>query len=315
MPCFTPLKGYKNLATGGWQHHKGSSAQKLEVACGQCFGCRVDHRLMWSIRIIHEAHLHANDQGNSWVTLTYRDPGACNDKQYKKAQYVPKDLSLRPSDVSKFIRALRKQNKDHKIRYFYCGEYGELGRPHYHVCLFNHSFDDLQLFKDDEGLYTYTSPTLEKLWPHGFSTTSELNYSTAAYTAGYVFKKITGKRAVDHYLRADENGEAYWLRPEFIRMSTGNKKPPCGLGAGFYEKFSSDIFPADETPVPGKGVMQYVPRYYQNILQSTNPSQLKLVKSLRQEFIKAHREDFTESRLRDKYTCAKARHNLKRTLP
>lgn len=98
-------------------------------------------------------------------------------------------------------------------------------------------------------------------------------------------------------------------------MSTGNKKPPCGLGAGFYEKFSSDIFPADETPVPGKGVMQYVPRYYQNILQKDDPAQLELVQALRQTFYREHRADFTPERLRDKYKCAKARQNLKRTLP
>ncbi len=284
---------------------------------------------MWSIRIIHEAHLHAGDHGNSWVTLTYRDASACTGEQYKEAQYIPKDFSLRPSDVSKFIRALRRSTDVRKrnpetgrlknyrtktIRYFYCGEYGDLGRPHYHLCIFNHTFNDLQLFEDTEGVYTYTSPTLEKLWPHGFSTVCELNYSTAAYTAGYVFKKITGKRARDHYLRCDEHGEAYWLMPEFIRMSTGNKKPPCGLGAGFYEKYSSDIFPADETPVPGKGVMQYVPRYYQNIYKKTNPSSFELVRELRQVFLQNHRVDFTPERLRDKYQCAKARQNLKRTL-
>jgi len=269
---------------------------------------------MWSIRIIHESHMYRDQHGNSWVTLTYRDASACNEKQFKDGHFIPSDYSLRASDVSKFIRALRKQNQDHKIRYFYCGEYGDLGRPHYHLCIFNHSFDDVQLFKDDEGLYTYTSPTLEKLWPFGFSTVAELNYRTAAYTAGYVFKKITGKRAREHYLRCDEYGVAYWLKPEFIRMSTGNKKPPCGLGAGFYEKFSSDIFPADETPVPGKGVMQYVPRYYQNILQKNDPAQLELVKELRQVFIREHAADFTPERLRDKYKCAKAQHHLKRTL-
>ncbi len=269
---------------------------------------------MWSIRIIHESHLYDDRHGNSWLTLTYRDPGKCTDRQFKAGQYIPADYSLRASDVSKFIRALRKQNPDHKIRYFYCGEYGDLGRPHYHVCLFNHTFNDVQLFEDNEGLYTYTSPTLDALWPYGFSTVAPLNYETAAYTAGYVFKKITGKRALDHYLRCDDYGVAYWLRPEFIRMSTGNKKPPCGLGAGFYEKFKDDIFPSDTSPVPGKGVMQQVPRYYQNILQSTDPGQLELVKSLRQQYLKSHREDFTPERLRDKYECAKANHNLKRRL-
>ncbi len=311
MACYTPLQGYKDIATGGLVFAKKGNAQKMEVACGQCFGCRVDHALMWSIRITHESAMQV---ANSWVTLTYRDADVCTKEQLKEGHYIPSDYSLRPVDVSKFIRSLRKANRNKKIRYFYCGEYGDLGRPHYHICIFNHTFTDTELFKDDEGLYTYTSPTLEKHWPYGFSTMQPLSYRNAAYTAGYVFKKITGKRADDHYLRCDEYGVAYWLKPEYIRMSTGNKNPPCGLGASFYEKYSSDIFPSDETPVPGKGVMQYVPRYYQNILQSENPSQLELVKDLRQTYFDSHREDFTPERLRDKYKCAKARQHLKRTL-
>ncbi len=316
MPCFTPLKGYKDISSGGLTFNKTGTAQSLEVACGQCLGCRVDHAAMWAIRIVHESCMHLDNHGNSWLTLTYRDPSACNEQQYKNGYHIPKHPSLTPSHVSKFFRSLRKANADHKIRYFYCGEYGspELGeRPHYHVCLFNHSFADVQLFKDDEGLYTYTSPTLEKHWPYGFSTVSELNYQTASYTAGYVFKKVTGQRAQDHYLRCDEHGEAYWLLPEYIRMSTGNKNPPCGLGATFYEKYKTDIFPADESPVPGKGVLQLVPRYYEAILKSSDSSTLELVKQLRQSFQKQHAADFTPERLQDKYKCAQARHSrLKR---
>ena len=310
MPCYSPLQGYKDPVTGGLTFDKNGTAQKLEVACGQCLGCRVDHRLMWSIRIIHEASLHVDCFGNSWATLTYRDPSTCTDDQYKNGHHVPADYSLAPSHVSKFIRSLRKANSDHKIRYFYCGEYGELGRPHYHICIFNHSFNDQYLYKDDEGFYTYTSEELTKHWPHGFTTVAPLNLRTAAYTAGYAFKKITGKKAADHYLRCDQHGEAYWLLPEFIRMSTGNKKPPCGIGAGFYEKYQTDIFPSDTSPVPAHGEFELVPRYYQNILAKRNPKMLEDVKVLRQEFITAHAADFTPERLRDKYACARAKQNL-----
>jgi len=143
MPCFKPLKGYKDIITGGLTFNKKGTAQTLEVACGQCLGCRVDHRIMWAIRIIHEAHVHMDQHGNSWLTLTYRDASECTNEQYKLGQYIPADYSLRPSDVSKFFRVLRKENQHKKIRYFYCGEYGdENHRPHYHVCLFNHQFKD-----------------------------------------------------------------------------------------------------------------------------------------------------------------------------
>ncbi len=278
----------------------------MEVACGSCLGCRLDHALMWAIRIVHESTLYADKQGNCFVTLTYRDPSECNARQFKDRQYIPADYSLRPEDVSKFIRRLRK-SVSHKIRYFYCGEYGdENQRPHYHVCFFNQSFDDQVLWKDDEGFYTYTSPSLTKLWPYGFSTVQALNFETAAYTARYALKKITGKKADEHYLRCDENGVAYWLLPEYIRMSTGRNKP-CGLGAGFYEKFNGDIFPSDDVPVPGKGIIRKVPRYYQNILSTENPAMLEEIKVLRKIFMRAHKADFTPARLRDKYKCAQAR--------
>ncbi len=315
MPCYTPLKGYKDIKTGGLVFNPKNTLQTLEVACGQCLGCRVDHRLMWSIRIIHESSMYLDQYGNSWATLTYRDADACTDQQFKNRHYVPQDYSLRPSHVSGFIRSLRRANKNHKIRYFYCGEYGdENQRPHYHICIFNHSFDDLYLWKDDEGLYTYTSESLQKHWPYGFTTVAELNLRTAAYTAGYALKKITGKRAWDHYLRSTEHGEAYWLLPEYIRMSTGRGKP-SGLGASFYEKYNSDIFPSDQSPIPGHGQSELVPRYYQNILAEQNPKMLEEVKLLRKAFITAHAADFTPDRLRDKYICAKAKESqLKRNL-
>ncbi len=306
MPCFKPLKGYKDPSTGALTFNQKGTAQTLEVACGQCLGCRLDHALMWAVRIVHESYLYLDQQGNCFVTLTYRDASECTEKQFRDGQFIPPDLSLRPDDVSKFIRRLRK-SVTHKIRYFYCGEYGdENQRPHYHICLFNHSFNDQVLWKDEEGFYTYTSNSLENLWPWGFSTVQALNFETAAYTARYALKKITGKKADEHYLRCDDYGVAYWLLPEYIRMSTGRNKP-CGLGAGFYAKFSDDIFPSDMVPVPGKGVIRKVPRYYQNILESQNPAVLEQIKEIRQIFIKRHRADFTPERLRDKYKCAQKR--------
>ncbi len=316
MPCYEPLKGFKDISTGRLVFERNpNTVHDMQVACGQCLGCRVDHRLMWSIRIVHEAAMHVDDHGNSWATLTYRSPSACTDQQYKDGYYVPQKYSLDPSHVSKFIRSLRKANPDHKIRYFYCGEYGDDNdRPHYHICVFNHSFRDQSLWQDDEGLYTYTSEELQKHWPWGFTTVAELNLRTAAYTAGYALKKITGTRAEDHYLRCDAYGEAYWLMPEFIRMSTGRGKP-SGIGASFYEKYKNDIFPADTSPVPGHGTEQLVPRYYQNILAEQNPSMLAVIQQTRQKFISEHAADFTPERLRAKYKCARAKQNtLKRNL-
>jgi len=312
MPCYTPLKGYKDPSNGALTFNQKGTAQAMEVACGSCLGCRLDHSLMWAIRIVHESSLYLDQQGNCFITLTYRDPSECTEQQLRDGYYIPGDYSLRPDDVSKFIRRLRK-SVEYKIRYFYCGEYGDDNqRPHYHVCLFNHSFNDQRLLEDDEGFYTYTSDSLQNLWPWGFTTVQELNYETAAYTARYSLKKITGNKAKEHYLRCDDDGVAYWLLPEYIRMSTGRNKP-CGIGAGFYEKYQTDIFPSDEVPVPGKGVVRKVPRYYQDILKANDPTAVAAIKELRQIFHKAHKADYTPERLRDRYKCAQAR-QTKRTL-
>jgi len=263
----------------------------MQVACGQCLGCRLDRTLMWAMRIVHESTLY---QDNCFITLTYDD------------QHVPRDGSLVKSHFQKFIRRLRKTTH-RKIRYFQCGEYGdENKRPHYHACLFNHHFPDQVLFKSENGIDTYTSAALERVWGHGFCTVSELNFNTASYTAGYILKKITGKKADDEYLRNDEDGVAYWVLPPYLTMSLGRKKPG-GIGAAFYEKYKSDFFPSDESPVPGKGVIGKVPRYYETILQHDNPALLGLVKEMRQAFLAAHKEDFTPERLMDKFICAEAR--------
>ena len=249
------------------------------------------------MRITHEASLYEN---NCFVTFTYRSKQDTTDDQLQKGHYVPDDYSLNVSHFQNFIKRLRKHFPQ-KIRYFHCGEYGDQSlRPHYHACLFNVSFDDCIVYQQRQGITTYESPTLAKLWPYGFCTIGELNFETASYTAGYVLKKITGPAADDSYLRNDSDGVAIWVKPPYTTMSL---KP--GIGADFYEKFKHDFF-NDETPVPGKGIIQKIPRYYQNIMAENDPATLEQIKDARRAFLHAHFEDFTPERLMDKYKCARA---------
>ncbi len=271
----------------------------MEVACGQCLGCRLDRTLMWAMRIVHESCLHEN---NCFVTFTYRSKDECTPDQYKNGYFVPHDYSLNYHHFRDFIKRLRKHFPQ-KIRYFHCGEYGEENlRPHYHACLFNCSFNDTIVYQQEQGITTYESQTLQNLWPYGFCTIGELNFETASYTAGYILKKINGQQALDTYLRNDDQGVAFWVRPPYITMSL---KP--GIGAEFYDKFQTDFFPSDESPVPGKGIIKKVPRYYADKYADFSPEGMAEVKKVRQQFIAAHREDFTPERLMDKYKCARAR--------
>lgn len=286
----------------------------MEVACGQCLGCRLDRSRIWAMRIIHESQQWDH---NCFITLTYREPRDCSEQQLKDQHHVPEDGSLRKKHFQDFMKRLRKfsgtdQGKEYlaqdvtnrKIRYYQCGEYGDqLDRPHYHACLFNVRFMDQELFQQREGNLLFISETLEKLWPYGFSTIGELTFESAAYCARYVLKKVTGNKAHDHYLRFNpDTGEIYWLEPEYCTMS---RRP--GIGKTWYDQYKDDCFPSDETPVPGQGVIPKVPRYYEELLRIEQPDIYEEVKAARQKYRQAHAEEYTSDRLMAKYKVAKAK--------
>ena len=127
------------------------------------------------------------------------------------------------------MRRIRYEYRYKKIRYFHCGEYGDqLKRPHYHALLFNHEFEDKELWNEREGVNTYRSKALEKLWPFGFSTLGDLNWETAAYCSRYVMKKMTNDD--EHYWRQLDSNMEVQLQPEYITMSL---KP--AIGKTWYE--------------------------------------------------------------------------------
>ncbi len=331
MGCDSPLKGWKDRGTGGITFKREYGfGEKMEVGCGQCLGCRLDYRRMWAMRITHEATMHEFTGGNSFITLTYRDEGVCSIKQWKDGKYVPKDWSLHKGHFQRFMKRLRKAFPDQEIRYFYAGEYGRkckhgidvndvgcpfcnTGRPHFHACLFNCSFTDLEPYQSDGGIIRYTSPLLEKIWSYGFVDVGELTFASASYVAGYVLKKIKGPVKDDHYMSIDMDGVITFISPEFVGMSRGNaayKGQRCGIGASWYEKFKSDVFPSNEVPVPGHGVMNGVPRYYDEILRVDDPIMYEEVKDTRIAFLRAHSAEYTDARRMDKHICKKARAKL-----
>ncbi len=289
MTCYSPLKGFVNKESGGIIFKRSKIAGKaMEVACGQCIGCRLDHSQMWAMRIVHEA---ADNDDNSFITLTYDD------------EHLPSDGSLDKKHFQKFMKRLRQKVKPIKIRYYQCGEYGEeLTRPHYHACLFGLDFEDKEFLGEKHGNRLYTSEMLAKTWGMGFVTVGELTFESAAYCARYVTKKITGPMAHDHYLRCDEYGVAYWLEPEYSTMS---RRP--GIGKKWYEEFKTDIWPSDEVPIPGYGMHQKVPRYYEQIFRSEDPAGHEGIKKLRRKFKEEHGEDYSPQRLMDRYKVQKAK--------
>ena len=328
MPCYSPLKGWKDAETGGIIFKAPSGpTEHMEVACGQCLGCRLDYSRMWAMRIIHESVMWESDGGNCFVTLTYRDKSECTAEQLYDGYHVPDDWSLNKKHFQDFMKRLRKAFPGVTIRYFHCGEYGakckhgieldsvkcpmcNVGRPHYHACLFNLRFTDLLSYKSDNGVMRYTSPLLQSIWKFGFVDVGDLNFESAAYVARYALKKVTGVKADDHYLSCDVDGVVTFLEPEYCTMS---RRP--GIGKTWFEMFSSDVFPHDHVPVPGKGVVYGVPRYYDELFANENPLSLEEIKRCRDAFMKEHADEFTPARLMSKYKVKKAQvEMLRRTV-
>lgn len=314
MPCYKPLDAIRkrdgSIKVFGKDQELVNpfAPNTLRVRCGQCIGCRLDHSLMWAIRLTHEAELH---DSSVFITLTYND------------ENLPYDLSLRKKHFQTFMKKLRKHFSGTTIRYFHCGEYGEKNfRPHYHAILYGIDFDDktLHMSRDTHaGKHdVYTSKTLEKLWGKGFVTIGEVNMQSTAYVARYTTKKITGDQADEHYTRVDtDTGECWKVLPEYATMSRGNassKGKKCGLGVGWLEKYFTDVYPAGVLINKNHKEMR-PPRYYDNYAEQLDPEMVERVKETRELLMSYHEEDNTRERLAQRETVKLAQAKfLKRTL-
>jgi len=203
------------------------------------------------------------------------------------------------------MKRLRKHFSHIRIRYYHCGEYGaKLKRPHFHACLFGLDFLDKQLFRNLNGQATFTSPTLELLWPQGFALIGSVTFESAAYVARYIMKKICGEAADKHYESVSEQtGEVIKLNPEYTTMSL---KP--GIGHDWYQKYKDDVYPENFVVLKGKKMKP--PRYYQQRYEIENPEAYKTLQKKNKTFAKEHKKDSTPERLAVREKCKIAQLNI-----
>jgi len=204
-------------------------------------------------------------------------------------------MSLRLSDFQDFMKRLRRNYDYHRggkdVRYYHSGEYGEnFGRPHYHALLFNYYFKDLYYWRtSDTGNPVFRSPTLEKLWPFGYSEVGSVTFNSAAYVARYIMKKVTGNKADDHYVfQHPVTGEVTWRDPEYSTMS---RKP--GIARAWFEKHHQDVFPKDMVLINGK--KQKPPRFYDSLFEIFYPQDYEFMKLKRT--LNAREQDDSPRRL------------------
>lgn len=316
MPCYHPLDAWihrykktdsgKNLLLFNYNTKFCSQpTPDMQVPCGRCVGCRLAKSREWAARAVHEASLYWD---NCWLTLTLND-------EYMYSRPNPYSLQAgQYSEVTKFLKRLRKKYGS-GIRYLYCGEYGETcffcnksekfcscgnyypwrGRPHYHMCLFNHDFSDKRFFKSINGSNHYNSDELDALWTDpdtgiymGHATISDLTADSAAYTARYAMKKITGDKSLEedpvtglrHYQRLSPDGEIVDILPEFIKMSSGCKKLNTGgIGKGWLDKYSKEVL--DNDSVLFKELRIKPPKYYDKKMALLSPEIFEENKDIR----------------------------------
>lgn len=244
MTCFRPLDCWQPIK-GGQVEFYDNGGRYLQIACGQCRGCRRVRAREWAIRLMHEQQ---TCQASAFLTLTYEH------------DYVP---SLGYEDFQKFMKRLRRRYSDCRIRFFAVGEYGaELGRPHFHSLIFASALEsdrEAVLFSDRKrhSKDLFRSDELSRLWPHGFGSIGDVTFQSAAYCARYCVDKVTGEPAADHYRRVDlDSGELVDVVPEFARMSL---RP--AIGVPWLQRFWRDVFNArDGVVIEGKELP--TPRFY-----------------------------------------------------
>ena len=261
VPCYHPIRAWRaksgrNPLTGKWpitfSLNEGYSDLPVMVPCGQCIGCRLERSRQWAIRCMHESSLYLR---NCFITLTYNNA------------HLPSGSTLVKRDLTLFFKRLRKEYGN-GIRYYACGEYGSLySRPHYHACIFNHDFPDKYFWMANGSYNIFRSPTLERLWPFGFSSIGAVTFDSAAYVARYILKKQLGKGAADFY-------SSIGRVPEYTVMS---RRP--GIAHDWFELYHDDVYPSDEVIVKNHKVKP--PRYYDNLFDIQDHEGFSRIKARR----------------------------------
>ena len=262
MPCYHPIDAWHS--SRGVAFVETLDSNKIKLPCGRCIGCRLERSRQWALRLVHEKRFH---EESAFITLTYDENN------------LPEGGSLEVKHFQDFMKRLRKRVGSAKLRFFHAGEYGEKkGRPHYHAIIFGASFLEgaCDVETTDRGDTTWRSPMLSELWPAGINRVGGVTFESCAYVARYVTKKVYGARALSHYERFSElTGEVFRIRPEYCTMS---RRP--GIGSLHFDKYSGEIYPADE--VISRGHPSKPPKFYDRQLEKCNPALYALVKDNRE---------------------------------
>jgi len=179
---------------------------------------------MWTMRMLHEKE---SWEQACFVTLTYDN------------EHLP-PRGLVKSDLQKFIKRLRKRIP--KIKYFGCGEYGELStkRPHYHLILYGVAKHEADCI-------------LPQIWGKGNVKNGHVEEDSIRYVAGYIDKK---------WMSGDQKNTEYMGKPPPFQIQSQ------GIGKEYWLKHYGEFL---DDGLKFRGKPQAVPRYYIELLKVHDP--------------------------------------------
>lgn len=254
----------------------------MPVPCGQCKGCRLDKSRSWADRMCLEFD---HTKKACFLTLTYDNDHLPLNEDLITDPFTGEIYpTLVKEDLSRFMKDLRgnKHFDGREIRFYGAGEYGDLrGRPHLHVILFGVDLLDFDWPQDNSPLVVdgknelgslyYRCRILEDtIWKKGRCCIAEFSWETAAYTARYVQKKLTGNLSSFYTERGQE--------PPFSLMS----RMPGIAGHYLTDHPDKNILEVNTFSVNGK--VKHIPDYLYGKLFENDPDGYEAFKDQRRSY-------------------------------
>lgn len=132
------------------------------VPCSRCPKCRARIVSGWSVRLLQELKVSSSAK---FITLTYADQNLPISRNGYRSLYR-RDLQL----FFKRLRVINSRAKNgNRIKYFAVGEYGgKIGRPHYHVILFNSNLQAIaKAWRQNVLVYSDSTPVARIIESNG----------------------------------------------------------------------------------------------------------------------------------------------------
>lgn len=189
------------------------------VPCGKCMICLSNKRNEWSVRA--QFHCEQYERMPFFCRFSYNEENLPFDE-------TNGDECLRKKDIQDFLMRFRVNHSlvNTSFSYFGCGEYGDQGRPHYHLLLFGCDF----LYPIYERSIHEAERILADDWKLGFVDCQVArSYGAIHYMTKYTIKLDDAGHSVKPFTLASKGIGKNWfdskecqdirakLNPEYLR--------------------------------------------------------------------------------------------------